>query len=323
LGDTRTIEVEECGAVELAAREGGSRAALWEWAGGLEATGVRALCSRDETGAPVAGIAALRVPALVEGTPAELLQVLAAWSSGEPSLGLRNPGRFALVAERFARTHGGDPPDGAPLIYGLPTRPFWRLAKERLSAKVMRTQDLLHARADDLALPPAAGVEVTEELRFPEDVLQLKRRAAEGSALLMRPAAADLDRRFVGHPSGAYRIGTARRGELLVGYAVFRPGDLDGREHLGLVWDWCVPGGDSGAGAALLAWVRDCARAAECEELVVVLPDTLPDWVALQDAGLRVRGSRLFVAARHFPRPMTMRWLYHEWSYGLADLVVD
>ena len=295
-------------------------AAFWSWAFGTQGAGVVAQACRDDEGRVLAGTAALRVPALCEGQEGHLLQVVAAHSS--PS-GLQRDGRFIRVAEQLARSFGGAVPEGAPLAYGVPTRSLWRIAKERLSAKVMRTQDVLRVELSKLQLPAGGDCQIEDVLEFPGEVSELKLRQSEQAAIVCRPTARALNHRFTGTPLGVYRIALAKRAGVLVGYAVFKVGETEFGQRAGVIWDWCVPNSDALAGVALLDWLAACARAEQVLELALVLPDTQPDWVALQKIGFRVYGSKLVVTVRHFPRQMTMRWLYHNWSYTLSDLVLE
>jgi len=314
------LETEEFSRAECAELFSERSPAFWSWAFGPEEDGVVARVCRDEEGRVLAGLAALRVPALVEGQEASLLQVVAAYSALS---GLQREGRFVRVAEDFARSFGGTAPDGAPLAYGVPTRSIWRIAKERLSAKVMRTQDVLRVKLNRLQLPASGDCQVEEVAEFPSEVDALKLRQSEQSAIVCRHTVRALNQRFVGTPFGEYRIALARRAGVLVGYAVFKVGQTEFGQRAGVIWDWCVPGSDALAGLSLLDGLAARARSELISELALVLPDTQPDWVALQKVGFRVHGSKLVVAARHFPRQLTMRWLYHNFCYSLSDLVLE
>ena len=314
------LETEDLGLTECAELFTERCSSFWSWAFGPRGDGVVAQACRDDEGRVLAAIAALRVPALSEGQEAHLLQVVAAYSS---AAGLQRDGRFVRVAEQFARSQGGPVPDGAPLIYGIATRPMWRIAKERLSAKVMRTQDVLRVELNKLALPASADCTIEGVAEFPSDVDALKLRQSEQSGLVCRPTAGTLNHRFATAPHSGYRIALAKRAGVLVGYAVFKVGETEFGDRSGVIWDWCVPGSDAQAGVALLGWLAETAESEQVTKLAIVLPDTHPDWVSLQRVGFRVYGSKLVVAVRHFPRQMTMRWLYHNWNYSLSDLVIQ
>ena len=87
----------------------------------------------------------------------------------------------------------------------------------------------------------------------------------------------------------------------------------------GLVCDWIVPPDDAGAAHALLAWLAECAREADEEALTALFPDTAPEWLAFQRAGLRARPTRYFLVGRNYVKRYSMIWLYHNWFYTLGD----
>ena len=50
-----------------------------------------------------------------------------------------------------------------------------------------------------------------------------------------------------------------------------------------------------------------------------VVPDTAPEFLALQQLGFRVGPTREFLCFRSFQRPAIMSWLFKHWSYSRAD----
>lgn len=314
----------ECGPEGLLSLPGGPSAECLDWAFGPDQKGAVGMLSVDADGRPLAAIAALKVPVLYEGKPAWIGQVMDARVDTERCGGLRNPGRFAHLAEAFARLHGGQIDAGMPLFYGVPTKSLWRLAKERLSTKLMRTQDVLLRDLDGIELPPAAGLEAESVSAFPESVTALKIRTGEAKALVTRPSCGALNHRYVEFPGGAFQISIVKRAGEVAGYAVFRTGTLEGGEpRLGLIWDWLVPDADQAVSAALMHWAKDQAASHGCAELAYVCPETCAEWLLLQSVGMRVQASGMTIAARHFARQMTMRWLYHNWNYSLGDLILE
>ena len=317
------LTIEELGAFELASTKAPQRVDFWQWAFGDNQQGACGLGIRDSANDLVGYIAALRVPVLIHSEAAELLHVIAANFETRETLNPVPAKQFILLAEQFARTYGGNHPESAPLLYGLPSPAIWNLAKTALSAKVMRTQALLACDAHRLNLPATGSVEVVLMDRFPEQISKLKQRAASLSEIVSKPTASALNHRFVDLPSckeleSEFQIALARKNGEYLGYAVFAVDRSRGSSDRTQVWDWCVPESRA-ASIELLASLRDWAIEREAPELRFWLPDTQPEWIALQHFGFRVSSSHLALAVRHFPRQMTMRWLYHNWNYDLSD----
>ncbi|MFT5285071.1 MAG: hypothetical protein ACI8TQ_001232 [Planctomycetota bacterium] len=315
------LPVEACKQSALEQRNCEKSQAYWNWVFGADGSGARSMSCRGTEGQIIAHVLALRVPALVQGEAAELLHVIEASYDKQATSNSDGPEHFVNLAEQFARTFGGNAPEGAPLLYGLPSRSFWSLAKEKLSAKVMRTQSVLNCSVADLSLPAVGSIEVEVAERFPEEVADLKRQLSTHSEIVCRPTAAALNHRFVDIPECAelesrFQIALVRKAGMLLGYAVASTGGLNSNTLP--IWDWCVPESQPAA-IVLLDWLKECATAGGFEELRFTLPDTSPDWVSLQQLGFRVYGSNLVLTVRHFPRQMTMRWLYHNWNYSLSD----
>ena len=104
----------------------------------------------------------------------------------------------------------------------------------------------------------------------------------------------------------------------LIGQTVWRPGRYDGRESL-LVLDWLTAPDEPAAGHALRARLVERARELDLENVTMILPDTVPEWRAFQDASFRVRATNDFLLARCAQRPWNEDWLCERWYYTLGD----
>ena len=51
----------------------------------------------------------------------------------------------------------------------------------------------------------------------------------------------------------------------------------------------------------------------------VIVPDTAPEWLAFQERGFRVHGTREYLCFRSFQRPAIMSWLFKHWHYTRGD----
>jgi hypothetical protein len=254
----------------------------------------------------------------LEGEPAYFSQAIDSMTDPKYRRGLKKPGFFVLTGYPYAANYGGPPPDGDVIMWGLPVPMAWRVGKTFLKYEIVRVQNKLVADPARVVDGAAQGVEVEEVERFPEEVVRLSERAgAEHGAIAVRDRA-QLDWRFCEHPENTYRIGLARKGGELAGYAVYRKGAFDGDEG-GLVCDWLVPGGEGPVAVALRAWLLERTRADSAERLTAVFPDTVPEWLAFQWAGFRVRPTRYFVVGRNYVPRYRMPWLHQHWYYTLGD----
>ena len=299
----------------------------WRWLFLGNPLGWRIYLCFNEAGEMVSQYAGTPIPVRLQGEPAHFIQVVDSFTDPKRARGLRRPGPFVVTSYPWAENYWGAPPELAPIVYGLPVRAAWRIGKKYTDSKMVRVQHKLTApleRVDVSVFGAASGVEVQELERFPEDLGPLTERMAERSAAVTDRTAEHLNWRYADRPASPYHLAVARPagGGAPLGLAVFRRGDFDGVQDEGLVADWAVAPGDpreDATRAALLAWLTETARAAGCERLVSVFPDTADDWLAFQRAGFRVEPSRYFVVGRHFPRKLTMSWLRMNWYYTLGD----
>ncbi len=289
--------------------------ATWRWLYRDNPSGARIWLAVDEAGEVVAQYAGLRQRAFVRGERASFAQAVDSMSSRG---GLRRPGPFVRTCRAFVEHGCGEGAGRDVFAWGLPVPAAWRVGRELLGYELIRTQLELFAAPGDVRPESAAGVRVEECAHFPDEVDALADRLGrERDAVAVRDRA-QLAWRFERHPRNAYRVALARTGRGLAGLAVCRAGTFDGRPGL-LVADWAVPAGEEGARAALLAWLAGVATELGEAEVRAVLPETAPEWLPLQRAGFRARGTRYVLAGRPFARTLDVPFLRRGWSYTLGD----
>jgi hypothetical protein len=147
--------------------------------------------------------------------------------------------------------------------------------------------------------------------RFPPEVEPVFRAfAADRPAVLVRDSAY-LNWRHVQRPGERSELALGRVQGELRGYVVLRAG---------MLVDWLVPPGERGLAGALLSWAVERVRAAGREELSIVVPDTAPEWLLLQELGFRAQGFPEYLCFRSFQRPAIMSWLFKHWYYTRGDV---
>ncbi len=291
----------------------------WRWQYLANPSGWRIWLAVTEDGQVVSQYAGVGQRALLEGQPARMSQAVDSMTDPTFRRGLKKPGFFVLTGYPYAQNYGGPPPEHDTIMWGLPVPPAWRIGKTYLKYELVRTQSKLTAPPGNVAPAAGTGVEIEVVASFPGEIDALFERAAAGRGLIAVRDAAQLDWRFTQRPGWSYRIALARRAGELVGLTVYRRGDFDGEVGEGLVCDWLVPADEPAAAGALLAWLRAQALADGAPRLTALFPDTSAEWLAFQDAGLRVRSTRYFLVGRNYGRRYTMRWLYRNWYYTLGD----
>ncbi len=266
--------------------------------------------ARDGEGVPVAGLAATRHRARLEGREVFWLEVGDLFNDFGHGAGLARARGLVAAGRAFAEQFGGFAPEKHPIVYGTPNRRAHRLGLAALEWEVLRSENQLLL---DLARPPAraeAGLALEEVERFPAEVEALALTQAEGRAALLVRDAAYLDWRYADRPGAGFHRVLARRAGALVGCAVY--GD-------GWLLDWLAPPADAGLLATLLAWAHARARADGRARLATVVPDSAPEWLLLQQHGFRAHGTREYLCFKSFQRPAIMSWMFHHWSYTRGD----
>lgn len=291
---------------------GGPTRALAElrWRYGAAPHGARVAFARDGAGEVIAGIAATRHRARLEGTEVHWLEVGDLFHDFAHGRGLARARPLRAAGEAFTEAFGGFPPDKHPVLYGLPNRRAHRFGLRVLEWEVLRSENELVL---DLARAPAeAGreVEVQPVERFPADVERAFEAFAAGRAAILVRDAAMLNWRYAERPGEPCTRLLARRSGEPVGWAV---------ERAGLLLDWGARPDDTPTVAALLHGATASARRAGARTLAAVFPDTAPEFQLFQRLGFRVRGTREILCFRSFQRPAIMSWLFQHWSYTRGD----
>jgi hypothetical protein len=261
----------------------------------------------DERGEAVAGIAATRHRARLEGSEVFWLEVGDLFNDFARGSGLARARPLLDAGRAFAETFGGFAPEKHPVMYGTPGRRAHRIGLKHLDWEVLRSENELALGASRTLPTPARDVLVEEVARFPSEVERVFLGFAEGRAAVLVRDQAYLDWRYADRPDARFERGLARRAGEIVGYAVQREGRL---------LDLCARADDENAIVALLGWARARSRAGV---LAMVVPDTAPEWLLLQRLGFRARGTREYLCFRSFQRPAIMSWLFHHWSYSRGD----
>jgi len=279
------------------------------WRYGAAPHGAVLAVARDAAGAELAGLVATRQRARFEGQEVFWLELGELWNDFGRGSGLSRARPLLAAGAAFAEAFCGFAPDKHPVVYGLPNRRAHRLGLARLEWEVLRSENEL---ALDLARAPAGGptdVTLEEPARFPPDVEGAFLRHAEGRAATLWKDGAALNWRHVDGPRKG-ELALARRSGEPVGFAVHRRGSL---------LELATAAEDEAARRALVAWAAARARAAGAMRLTAVVPDTAPEFLALQACGFRVGPTREFLCFRSFQRPAIMSWLFKHWSYSRAD----
>ncbi|QDU65463.1 GNAT family N-acetyltransferase [Engelhardtia mirabilis] len=294
-------------------------AATWTWRQAANPAGARVLLALDAD--EVVGlVCASGQPVLVNGEAARISRVDDIRIAPRFRHALGRPGLVVRMGEAWERAFGGMELD--LISWGFPTPAAWRVLNWHVKVQAVRTQFKLVGQLEHLRIGEAGGLVAEPVERFDDDVEPLCARLAEGRGLTLARDVVWLDWRFRQRPDQSYDQAVVRRGGEVVGLAVFRTGDFDGDRNVGLVCDWIVAPDDDGAANALLAWLAERARAAGCERLVLLLPETSPDWRPLQDRhgflALRL-AKRFLLADRSYAKQMRMHWLHQSWHYTFAD----
>jgi hypothetical protein len=285
--------------------------ASWRWRYGQAPGGACVAFASEDAGQVIAGVVATRQRVLLEGREVAWLEVGDVFNDFGRGRGLDRARALLAAGEALAETFGGPAPERACVFYGLPDRRAHRIGRGRLEWEVLRSENVLRAPCAGLGVRPAGAVSIEAVERFPAEVEALIRAfAADRAAILVRDAAY-LDWRYLQRPGVRPEIALGRvRGELR-GYAVLRGA---------MLVDWVVPPGESGVAGELVAWAAERARAAGHPELSIVVPDTSPEWLALQELGFRAHGLPEYLCFRSFQRPAIMSWLFKHWYYTRGDI---
>ncbi|HEX6883951.1 MAG TPA: hypothetical protein VF530_11265 [Planctomycetota bacterium] len=280
------------------------------WRYGAAPHGACVALALDPQGQALAGLAATRHRALLEGSEVHWLEVGDLFQDFARGGGLARAQPLRAAGEAFAETFGGFPPEKHPVLYGLPNRRAHRFGLRVLEWEVLRSENELVLDLARALPAPGRAVAVEEVARFPAEVERAFAGFAAGRGAILVRDAALLNWRYAERPGEPCAKLLARRGGEPVGWAV---------ERGGLLLDWGVRPDDEAAVAALLQGAATCARRGGARALAAVFPDTAPEFQLFQRLGFRVRGTREYLCFRSFQRPAIMSWLFQHWSYTRGD----
>ena len=248
----------------------------------------------------------------------EVAASVAVDSMADPGLrrGLARRGPFVRAGELFAASFGGEADTRDAFMWGLPERAAWRIGRRYLGYETVCNVKWLEldARVVEPELP--AGLQVVEATDFPAALDGLFEAAAPDHGALSLRDAARLRWRF--GADERVRIAMARGPAGVAGYAVARPGELDGHRGL-IVCDWLVPAGQTEAARALRSWVVRATRRLGHAHALCAFPEVSAEWLDFQRAGWRVRPSRFRLVARCYRPELSVDWLRRHWYWTLAD----
>lgn len=272
--------------------------------------GARLAVARDAAGAPVAGLVATRRRVSFEGQEHFWLELGDLWNDFGHGRGLARTRGLLAAGAAFAEAFCGFAPEKHPVVFGQPNRRAHRLGLACLEWEVLRSENELVLELDAPQTPAADGLTLEEPARFPPEVEVAFRAHAEGRPATLWKDAGMLNWRLVDAPAGRAELALVRRAGVPVGFAAQRGGQL---------LELATAAGDEAARSTLVAWAARRARTADARTLRAVVPDTAPEFLALQRLGFHVGPTREFLCFRSFQRPAIMSWLFKHWCYSRAD----
>lgn len=291
----------------------------WNWEFVENPAGRQAWIAVHEDGTVAAHFAGLPLRAVADGAPATLAHIVDSYTHPAHRSGLKRPGLFVRTALAYVDWFMW--PDRNLVNFGFPVPAAWRIGAGQVGYVFVRTQNYLALpAARELPRPTAAAETLGAGDPLGPEVERLFRRCARGGDVMAARDAAFYEWRVRRHPRLAYRIGVVRDGGELRGLAVYRDGAYTDTPQ-GLLVDWLVPDADRDAGRALLGWARELAREGGQNQAGIVLADTDPWWLPLQELGLRARGTKYVLVHGDVGRPAAPSGerLRACWRYTLLD----
>ena len=290
---------------------------LWDWRM-AHPGGAHLGVARAPDGQVLAAVIGLGHPSRLAGESATFMELVELFNDFGAGQGLARTQAMDALCQGFASQHAGRAPEGAPVIYGWPTRRVHRYLLGRQKAEVLRSEQFLAAGAEQLShlcKPLAQDLEIERVKRFPSAVTPLFERFSQGREALLVRDESRLNHRFAEHPERDYEIALLRRSGDLQGYAVLRR-EADGSCHLS---DWCVPIEDGPAIDALVGWAAERTLAEKGAQLNFGVSTCSPEYRHFQGLGFRVHESE-YMLFRSFQKPFIMSWLFENWFYTFGDL---
>jgi hypothetical protein len=289
----------------------------WRWRFERNPDGASVMLCLDPEGRVVAQFAASRAQFAHAGE--RLCGGQALDSFVDPAWrGLARSGAFVRTGLAFAERFGGEGGGRSAFLWGLPAPAARRIGAARLGYGFVRSV-LQLAAAPARVRPRAAGaIEVRELERFDGEFDAFFEAQAQGRGTIAVRDARRLQWRYRERPGAHYAVAEARAGGRLAGWAVTCAGSLAGREATLLV-DLLVER-EGGALAALVDWAaRRAQQSAPERPLVALLPESSPEFLALQDFGLRVEAAPYVLVARSWRRALDVADLRDRLWITLGD----
>lgn len=296
------------------AETGGKTQDEWKWAFADNPSGPRAFVALHE-GQVVAAYAGIAQRTWIGGRERPFVQIVDSMVDPEHRRGLKRPGLYVEVGERFFDAYGGE--GGDVVFYGWPMDQALRIGRRFLDYRLVREElALVRELGEPNGEPTPDEVELLTTLG--EDLKWLWDRCAGhfGAATIRDEAWARW--RFFGHPFRRYTLLGVRREGILRGLAVLREGRWIWPGAMALC-DWLVPPDEPDVAELLERAITDRARAAEMDRVIAVIPDWSTPFAEFQERGWRVFPSPYSLTARSFDRRFDLGWLRENWWYTLAD----
>lgn len=288
--------------------------AEWRWRFEANPDGAQVMLAFDGDGRVVAQFAASGAAFELAGERLRAGQAVDSFV--DPAWrGLAQSGAFVRTGLAFAERFGGEGAGRSVFLWGLPAPAARRIGAARLGYRFVRSVLQLAREPGALALP-ASGCEAREVRAFDGsyDAFFAAQAPARG-AVGVRDARR-LSWRYLARPGGAYALAEVRSAGRLAGWAVVARGRFAEREATLLV-DLLVER-EGGALAALVAWAAERARA-DGLPLVTLVPESAPEFLTLQDLGLRVEPTPYTLVARSWRAALDVADLRESLWITLGD----
>jgi hypothetical protein len=294
----------------------------WRWRfvdnPSIPSGGPRAFLAFDEEGQVLAQYAGLSQRALVEGRSVHFSHSVDSFCDPALRGGIGKRGVFVQTGEPFAENYGGQDVDSDVFMWGLPVRTAWRIGRARLGYEFLDPLWTLTLESSKPSESEARGVEVSDAAEFPADTDEFFTRCARDHAAIVVRDREHLAWRYTRCPEVRYQIAIARARGHMLGYAVHRLGEIDGRPAQ-VICDWLVMRADNGPAQALRAYLQSWASDVGLP-LVCAFPSHTPEFVDFQAAGYKVAGSRTrCVVGRSYDRRRSARWYSQNLYATLGD----
>jgi len=278
----------------------------------------RAFLAVDQEGHVLAQYAALSQRALVEGRSVLFSHSVDSFCAPELRGGIGKRGVFVQTGEPFAENYGGTSEESDVFMWGLPVRTAWRIGRARLGYEYLDPLWILTLESGSKAESAPRDVVVTAAKEFPVDTDEFFARCAQEHAAIIVRDREHLEWRYMRCPEARYQLAIARQRGHLMGYAVHRLGEIDGRPAQ-ILCDWLVPRDAEDVARGLRAWLQAWADEAGLP-LVCAFPSHTAEFTRFQEAGYEVLASRTRrVVGRSYERKYPAGWYARNLYTTLGD----